>query len=216
MAQYIDKSAVVAEIKRRIKALHSTLNERETAVKFELKDFLSFLNTLEVKEVDLNESARYYLLHEHISPLNEVLHQADIKVEMQYHKDIEDAYKAGFELGLKAQKGDSLWISVEEQPLPYGIDVLAYNKEWVNEWTPNGIRIGYLSEEGFVSAKYSSCDEDYITCREDGDDYDTWQEQSDGSVKTWYNNDGDIKEGYRPNMPTHYIVILNCKAQKGE
>lgn len=60
---------------------------------------------LKVKEVDLDESARYYLLHEHISPLNEVLHQADLKVEMQYHKDIEDAYKAGFELGLKAQKG---------------------------------------------------------------------------------------------------------------
>jgi len=52
MAQYIDKSAVVAEMKRRIKALHSTLNERETAVKFELKDFLSFLDTLEVKEVN--------------------------------------------------------------------------------------------------------------------------------------------------------------------
>ena len=50
MAQYISKSALVEEIERRIKALHSTLNERETAVKFELKDFLSFLNTLEVKD----------------------------------------------------------------------------------------------------------------------------------------------------------------------
>ena len=52
MAQYIDKAAVVAEIEKRIKALHSTLNERETAVKIELKDFLSFIDTLEVKEVD--------------------------------------------------------------------------------------------------------------------------------------------------------------------
>ena len=66
---------------------------------------LSFLDTLEVKEVDLDESARYYLMHEHISPLNEVLHQADLKAEMQYHKDIEDAYKAGFELGIKTKGG---------------------------------------------------------------------------------------------------------------
>ena len=57
----------------------------------------------EVKEVDLDESARHYLLYEHVSPLNKVLHQADLKVEMQYHKDIEGAYKAGFELGIKAQ-----------------------------------------------------------------------------------------------------------------
>jgi len=25
---------------------------------------------------------------------------------MQYHQDIENAYKAGFELGIKAQKGE--------------------------------------------------------------------------------------------------------------
>ena len=71
--------------------------ERYLVIEKEKKD------QLETKGVDLNESARYYLLHEHISPLNEVLHQADLKVEMQYHKDIEDAYKAGFELGLKAK-----------------------------------------------------------------------------------------------------------------
>ena len=62
-----------------------------------------YKENFELKEVDLNESARHYLLHEHTSPLNELLHQADLKVEMQYHKDIENAYKAGFELGLKAK-----------------------------------------------------------------------------------------------------------------
>jgi hypothetical protein len=55
--------------------------------------------------VDLDKSARCYLLNEHKSPLNEVLHQCDLKTEMQYHQDIENAYKAGFELGLKAMKG---------------------------------------------------------------------------------------------------------------
>lgn len=65
--------------------------------------------TLEVKEVDLDESARNYLLHEHVSPLNEIFHQADLKAEMQYHKDIENAFKAGYELGMaernKVHKG---------------------------------------------------------------------------------------------------------------
>ena len=56
--------------------------------------------TLEAKEVDLDESARNYLLHEHVSPLNEIFHQADLKAEMQYHKDIENAFKAGYELGM--------------------------------------------------------------------------------------------------------------------
>jgi hypothetical protein len=56
--------------------------------------------------VDLDKSARCYLLNEHKSPLNEVLHQCDLKIEMQYHQDIENAYKAGFELGLKAMKGE--------------------------------------------------------------------------------------------------------------
>lgn len=71
-----------------------------------LEGIVDFINTLEVKEIDLNEYARHYLLHEHISPLNEVLHQVNLRTEIQYHKDIEDAYKAGFELGLKAQKGE--------------------------------------------------------------------------------------------------------------
>jgi len=44
---------------------------------------------------NLDEAARYYLLNEHCSLLNEVMHQADIKAEMTYHKDIESAFKAG-------------------------------------------------------------------------------------------------------------------------
>jgi hypothetical protein len=34
------------------------------------------------------------------------MHEVDLKLEMQYHKDIKNAFKAGFELGLKAQKGE--------------------------------------------------------------------------------------------------------------
>ena len=59
-----------------------------------------------MKEVNLDESARHYLLHEHLSPLNNILHKADLKTELQYHTDIENAFKAGFGLGLKTQKGE--------------------------------------------------------------------------------------------------------------
>ena len=60
-------------------------------------------DTIEAKKVDIETSTRHYLLNEHKSPLNEVFHQADLKVEMQYHADIENAFKAGFELGLKSK-----------------------------------------------------------------------------------------------------------------
>ena len=102
--ELIDKDKVITEIERRIGELF-TLDKAsyEVGLFDAYKIILSFINTLEVKEVDLDESARHYLLHEHTSTLNEVLHQADLKVEMQYHKDIEDAYKAGLKLGLKAK-----------------------------------------------------------------------------------------------------------------
>lgn len=102
----IDKDKVVAEIER-IRTYYENLQMIKQVYNSHIdncNDLLDFLDTLEVKQVDLDESARHYLLHEHISPLNEVLHHADLKVEMQYHKDIEDAYKAGFELGLKTKK----------------------------------------------------------------------------------------------------------------
>ena len=62
----------------------------------------------EVKEVDLDKEARHYLLYEHESPLFRILHEIDLLIEMQYHRDIENAFKAGYELGVKAKKGDKL------------------------------------------------------------------------------------------------------------
>lgn len=109
MKQYIDKSIIETEINNWIKDESKKYNLSK--VQFSLSDIikllqklLSFIDTIEKKEINLDESARNYLLHEHISPLNEVLHKADLKVEIQYHKDIENAYKAGFELRIKEQK----------------------------------------------------------------------------------------------------------------
>ncbi len=99
--ELIDKNKLLEELKK----LKQNLSASPIVV---IEDVESLIESLEVKEVNLDESARHYLLHEHISPLNEVLHHADLKVEMQYHKDIEDAYKAGFELGLKTKREE--WL----------------------------------------------------------------------------------------------------------
>ena len=63
----------------------------------------------EILQKRIEEVARHYLLYEHKSPLNEILHQCNLKTEMQYHKDIENAFIAGNTFALQNQ-----WISVDE------------------------------------------------------------------------------------------------------
>lgn len=61
MTQYIDKSAVVAEIERRLKE-YRTFPEHQTDSNYmELCEILSFIDTLETKEVDLEEECKTYL-----------------------------------------------------------------------------------------------------------------------------------------------------------
>lgn len=58
MAQYINKDALVAEIERRINRLeaqHADIVEGYAGEISGLKRLLSFLDTLEVKEVELND-----------------------------------------------------------------------------------------------------------------------------------------------------------------
>ena len=94
--ELIDKSALVAEIKRRISNHNKELKHAsdedfvsswasdEENQKLALTALIPFINTLEVKEVDLDEIAN--------------------------HEDIKNAFKAGYELGMsvsnKAQKGE--------------------------------------------------------------------------------------------------------------
>ena len=51
--ELIDKSAIVAEIERRLKALYKDRDFNYLQIK-ELESHLSFLDTLEMKEVDLD------------------------------------------------------------------------------------------------------------------------------------------------------------------
>lgn len=92
MEQYISKDALVREIEERIKK-YATINVGNSseldalygAKCKALTEILHFLNTLKVKEVDLEK-------------------------EIANHEDIKNAFKAGYELGMsesnKAQKGE--------------------------------------------------------------------------------------------------------------
>ena len=99
MAQYIDKSALVAEIERRIKELQDLFklfkeldSFQKTAIHLcidECKVVLNILDTLEVKDVDLNAAVERYV-EQHKSELNGYF-------------DIRRIARHFFELGLKAQ-----------------------------------------------------------------------------------------------------------------
>ena len=82
----IDKSALVAEIER-LKAIYSDDENIHHVAKYNiLVDILSFLDTLEVKEVDLDKEWK------------EFLKDGDV--------GFKEIAKHFFELGLKAQKGE--------------------------------------------------------------------------------------------------------------
>ena len=55
MKQYIDKDAVVAEIVRRQNFHHKRGNQHDSCVEDVLYGILSYIDTLEVKEVDLEK-----------------------------------------------------------------------------------------------------------------------------------------------------------------
>jgi hypothetical protein len=96
MAQYIDKSTLVAEIERKIKNLYPKGGQGMVVTKIlkdHYEDLLSFLDSLEVKEVDLEKYYHEFLQKEwfgnpHIGTVSEMM-----------------AFTAKhfFELGLKAK-----------------------------------------------------------------------------------------------------------------
>jgi hypothetical protein len=85
MVHLIDKDALVAEIKRRIKRFREEKDSVSVVKTNTYKGFLSFINTLEVKEVDLEKELKNLIGN---------VGQCDRKLAKHF-----------FELGLKAQKG---------------------------------------------------------------------------------------------------------------
>ena len=103
----IDKSALVAEIERQISAIDNCpkLTDTQIAVlegnKVVLTKLLSFLDTLEVKEVDLEKEVDTWR-HNHFHG------KRDKDASGEYLERVSqlELAKHFFELGLKAQKGE--------------------------------------------------------------------------------------------------------------
>lgn len=85
----IDKDAVLAEIERRLKSLNKDRDFNYLQIK-ELEALLSSMDTLEVKEVDLNEEIEKCLKRHNMLAVG--------------RKDFTDIAKHFFELGLKAKE----------------------------------------------------------------------------------------------------------------
>lgn len=93
------------------------------------------------------------------------------------------------------------WNKVSEVELPFGEEVIAFNEKWIDEdYNPNGTRVGFIQDDGFVSATWNNEDDCYDTCYEEGDDYYTGVSGIPGM-------DEYHKQFAKPNMPTHWMPI---------
>lgn len=106
MTQYIDKSAVVAEINRRLDVLSKDRDFNYPQIK-ELEALLSSLDALEVKEVDLdNEKDAYICNHFSEGSDGGMISDAYREIGGVTYFDLSNIAEYFFELGLKkAQKG---------------------------------------------------------------------------------------------------------------
>lgn len=99
MEKYISKAALVAEIERRVKVNKECMLGLRNLDYYQgkvdaLNDTISFLDTLEVKEVDLEKEVDKWYNN-----------KAPKEFENVLYSDIEKFAKHFFELGIKAQKG---------------------------------------------------------------------------------------------------------------
>ena len=97
MTRYIDKAAIVAEIERRRKLVSDPIlsgNDLMIGERNALFDLLSLLDTLEVKEMDLEKEYKDFVEED---PVYNKLVNGIVGKAIAKHF---------FELGLKAQKGE--------------------------------------------------------------------------------------------------------------
>lgn len=134
MAKYIDKATVVAEIERRIKGLKDCHADTVAGYAGEisgLERLLSFLNTLEVKEVKeepVNEDLEDYAKKE-----------SESFAEREYEIDYIDrnALAKGYYWGVKAGaewRQSNLWKSADGEDLPeLEREVVAFTQNFPND-----------------------------------------------------------------------------------
>ncbi len=110
MTQYIDKDALVAELKKRISLFQKEKKTEKWNIEASqtnvislgariamLEEILSFINTLEVKEVDLEKEIKDYFDNQPIITRNQC-------VDYQLIPSGEEFAKHFYELGLRAKE----------------------------------------------------------------------------------------------------------------
>lgn len=98
MAQYINKSALVAEIEKKLNSCKTYSTEYVNGKKYALKSILSFLDTLEVKELDLEKEI------DNVWSPHFNLGWDDNSLVSINHKSFESIASHFFELGLAQNK----------------------------------------------------------------------------------------------------------------
>ena len=109
MAQYIDKSALVAEIEKMLQEEYPCDNlEQTTGYHCALYELQNFLDTLEVKEMDLGKEseliANGIMISVQANKYGTNIYNTKRNDFNHYH--LQMAAREGIELGLKAQKGE--------------------------------------------------------------------------------------------------------------
>ena len=105
MTQYIDKSVVVAEIERLDEFWHLSKSAGGQAF---IKSLLSFINTLEVKEVDYERELSKYVsngIHRFFPNVDDDYCKMDSVIWQGY---VIETAKYFFELGLKASQEEKV------------------------------------------------------------------------------------------------------------
>ena len=104
MTQYINKATLEEKIDKLENQDFSVIDDLSGRAAYlrAIEDFYKILDTLEVKEVDLDEAARKWEDKVYL----EKGWQNEYGTPHAPFSEIGNAFKAGFELGLKAQKGE--------------------------------------------------------------------------------------------------------------
>jgi hypothetical protein len=109
MAQYIDKDALVAEIRSRLHPVvvpHGTdYDDWDRGADSERLNILSFLDTLEVKEVDLDSDIRTYLTNHFNIYEDGVLQSKKSGLPLRTYDIIKEA-EHFFELGMQGKENN--------------------------------------------------------------------------------------------------------------
>jgi D-ribose pyranose/furanose isomerase RbsD len=107
MAQYIDKNALVAELER-VKEFYENIQKLKPVYESNIEDcndLLSFIDTLEVKDVDIEKEIKEQI-NKYYDDCEQKLKEMDDNDNDFSFMTLDNFAKHFFELGLKAQKGE--------------------------------------------------------------------------------------------------------------